>query len=739
MKLNKEQQNSILGSSYSTYRALIAYLANRKASSSVSPLDRSQTVAVSVYDDQIDSHQPLLRKIYQDNVQGMSDVNRLWTDRYLFWGAKFGRIDRLAARAMQNNAPAWFVEDSYIRSVVGSLVNEKKEYSLSCSLTFDDLAPHYDGNYPTRIEQIIQAQKPMEAAETADIRRTIDFIIDTRLTKYNDQPIMDDICIGAREKKVLIILQSYGDASVEITGGDTAVFEKMLSDAVKENPDADILIKTHPDTIIKSNRSYIDDRSDKLHFLNFRINPISLLRYVDKVYVYSSQMGFEALLLGKEVKIYGNPWYAGWGLTDDVRPIARRIDHSKTIEQLFKAFYLDYSHYFDADGGEISLEKASETILSLRTQFFDEKYRAKNVLVIKLDGIGDYILARDPMRTLKHSEYFKNAKFSLLGDSGYRGVPEALDGDFFSDFKWVNRRSNRLMNWLEEQRQDARGIRRRIFEVLSFSYLVYSMGLRTGIRRSDYDCIIVCCWNRRLRNTILMFLKWMKPKYTVGLATMDFKKSRYSISVPISGDHLKYFRNDLEQAFFSALAPAQKTMPSPPQSKTSSVVMVVGAFHAKRRWPIERYLEVASWLSKEHGLTVTVIGESELPKLPKDVAEDKNITISLGRLPIERVVSLVSSSSLVISNDTGFYHLAVALHKPTVVISNGNSYSTFLHYPETHPDASNIREVLVPDFEKMLRTKNIDKVRAFTRSSDLDIAAVTVEKVKAAVLDVMKV
>lgn len=739
MKLNKEQQNSILGSSYNTYRALIAYLAKRAASSSETPLDKSKTVAVSVYDDQIDSHQPLLRKLYRDNIQGMSDVNRLWTERYLFWGAKFGRIDRLAAKAMQNDAPAWFVEDSYIRSVVGSLVNEKKEYSLSCSLTFDDLAPHYDGNYPSRIEQIIQAQQPMELAETAEIRSKIDFIVDARLTKYNDQPIMDDVCIGARDKKVLIILQSYGDASVEVTGGDTAVFERMLSDAIKENPDADILVKTHPDTIIKSNRSYINDRSDKLHFLNFRINPISLLRYVDKVYVYSSQMGFEALLLEKKVKVYGTPWYAGWGLTEDVKPVTRRADHPRTIEQLFKAFYLDYSHYFDVDGTETTLERASENILSLRKQFFDEKYRAKKVLIIKLDGIGDYILARDPMRSLKNSEYLKGAEFSLLGDSGYRGVPEALDGDFFTNFKWVNRRANRFMNWLEGLRQDADGTLRKVLEVLSYLYLVYSLGIKTGIRKSDYDCIIVCCWNRRLRNTILLFLHWMKPKYTVGLATMDFKKSRYSISIPISGDHLKYFRYDLEKAFFGALAPETKSLPSSEQLKTTSVVMVVGAFHAKRRWPIERYLEVASWLSKEHGLAVTLIGESELPTVPKDIADDKNITVSLGRLPIEQVVSLISSSSLVISNDTGFYHLAVALHKRTVVISNGNSYSTFLHYPETHPDALNIREVLVPDFEKMLKNQNIDKIRAFTRSSDLDIATVTVEKVKAAVLDVMKV
>ena len=38
---------------------------------------------------------------------------------------------------------------------------------------------------------------------------------------------------------------------------------------------------------------------------------------MDRVYVVSSTMGFEALLAGKSVTCFGMPWYAGWGATDD--------------------------------------------------------------------------------------------------------------------------------------------------------------------------------------------------------------------------------------------------------------------------------------------------------------------------------------------------------------------------------------------------------------------------------------
>ena len=47
-----------------------------------------------------------------------------------------------------------------------------------------------------------------------------------------------------------------------------------------------------------------------------------LLTVVDEVHVLTSLTGFEALLRGKMVICYGQPFYAGWGLTNDL------ADHS---------------------------------------------------------------------------------------------------------------------------------------------------------------------------------------------------------------------------------------------------------------------------------------------------------------------------------------------------------------------------------------------------------------------------
>lgn len=62
------------------------------------------------------------------------------------------------------------------------------------------------------------------------------------------------------------------------------------------------------------------------------------------------QYGFEALLAGKPVTCFGQPWYAGWGLTDDRHPQSALLSArrgSATLEELFAAAYLRYCRYID--------------------------------------------------------------------------------------------------------------------------------------------------------------------------------------------------------------------------------------------------------------------------------------------------------------------------------------------------------------------------------------------------------
>ncbi|WP_373818191.1 capsular polysaccharide biosynthesis protein, partial [Glaesserella sp.] len=159
---------------------------------------------------------------------------------------------------------------------------------------------------------------------------------------------------------VLVIDQTHGDRSVKYGQADESHFKQMLEAAIKENPLSLIWVKTHPDVISGKKKGYLTELSaykNRIRLITQDFNPLSLLEAVDKVYCVTSQMGFEALFLGKKVITFGVPWFAGWGMTEDRHPNIEILqkNHRRTarnLVQLFCAAYLQYSRYINPNNGK---------------------------------------------------------------------------------------------------------------------------------------------------------------------------------------------------------------------------------------------------------------------------------------------------------------------------------------------------------------------------------------------------
>ncbi|WP_322072994.1 capsular polysaccharide export protein, LipB/KpsS family [Burkholderia cepacia] len=72
----------------------------------------------------------------------------------------------------------------------------------------------------------------------------------------------------------------------------------------------------------------------------------AMLPHVDHVYVLDASEGMLALLANLRVHVFGDPYYAGWGLTDDSRPLAGRTAQP-SVAALFDCVYLQLARYRD--------------------------------------------------------------------------------------------------------------------------------------------------------------------------------------------------------------------------------------------------------------------------------------------------------------------------------------------------------------------------------------------------------
>ncbi len=154
---------------------------------------------------------------------------------------------------------------------------------------------------------------------------------------------------------VLVVDQTFGDASIAYGMASAPSFARMLEAALDEHPDLPVLLKTHPDVIAGRKRAHFDaltpGQAARVTLLAANAHPPALLEAAAAVYVVTSQMGFEALLRGRPVRTFGMPFYAGWGLTQDelAAPERRRTPHAVPLADLVHATLVDYVRYIDPE------------------------------------------------------------------------------------------------------------------------------------------------------------------------------------------------------------------------------------------------------------------------------------------------------------------------------------------------------------------------------------------------------
>lgn len=223
------------------------------------------------------------------------------------------------------------IEDAFLRSLRPG--RDGGEPPLG--LLIDDIGVHFDSARPSRLERILASDPLDDSAVLARARDGIARLRASHLSKYND---FDPALPAPDPGYVLVLDQTRGDASIEHGAATASTFREMLVFAQEEHPGKRVLIKRHPETIAGAREGHYDESHarGRVAFLEDAVSPWTLFEGAVGVYTVSSQLGFEAILAGHRPRVFGQPFYAGWGLTADENPVARR-ERKLTRAQLFAA------------------------------------------------------------------------------------------------------------------------------------------------------------------------------------------------------------------------------------------------------------------------------------------------------------------------------------------------------------------------------------------------------------------
>jgi ADP-heptose:LPS heptosyltransferase len=200
------------------------------------------------------------------------------------------------------------------------------------------------------------------------------------------------------------------------------------------------------------------------------------------------------------------------------------------------------------------------------------------------------------------------------------------------------------------------------------------------LRRQRYDLIIDAEF---FANFSALVSRLAKPRSLVGFSRRGAVKSRLlDIAVPFLDDEhaadnfLRLVMRERRANVSGWARPHISLRPSAVGEVDSAprpyVVINVNAspLALERRWPQERFVQLAKWLLKKYEADIALIGSSAEREYTHAVANAIGAPMAVrnlaGALTLTELAALIGNVALFISNDSGPLHLAAALQKPVV-------------------------------------------------------------------------
>lgn len=236
------------------------------------------------------------------------------------------------------------MEDGFVRSVgLGS------DLIRPLSVVLDERGIYFDPGQESDLEHLLNT-RAFDDTDRERARAVRAFIVEHGITKYNIEPrARADWPHGGRTV-VLVPGQVEDDASIRFGCEGVRTNLDLLRAARAAHPDAFIVYKPHPD-VMSGNRKgsvALQAAAEVADHVETHLSVVSCIEACEVVHTMTSLTGFDALLRGKRVVVYGRPFYAGWGLTEDVLPVPRR-QRRLTLDELVAGALLHYPLYWDWD------------------------------------------------------------------------------------------------------------------------------------------------------------------------------------------------------------------------------------------------------------------------------------------------------------------------------------------------------------------------------------------------------
>ena len=299
--------------------------------------------------------------------------------------------------------------------------------------------------------------------------------------------------------------------------------------------------------------------------------------------------------------------------------------------------------------------------------------RTRDVLLARVDGLGDFIVGLDATRRLADHYRAEGRRVTLLVKS----------------------------TWAELA--DSTGVADRILPLDFPRYgvdLRYRSRVNQLLRRRGFDIAVYLPLSRELVFGDALMRATMARQRIGSTGNLDnctrleraIGDRWYTKLVPAQPRSIHELERNIEflRGFGifmpSALPVLRVPAPTWPSPDGDYYVLCPSAGEDCKRWPVASFAKVAECIANGTGWRGVIVGGTADGGIA--VALQKACSVPLASMAgpaapgLAELVRLLSLARLVVANDTGTAHIAAALGRPTVVILGGGHFGRFFPYPQ---------------------------------------------------------
>ncbi|MES2568234.1 MAG: glycosyltransferase family 9 protein [Bacteroidota bacterium] len=428
-----------------------------------------------------------------------------------------------------------------------------------------------------------------------------------------------------------------------------------------------------------------------------------------------------------------NPVYA-YARTSEIE---RPLKHPRKIEIDREADF-----YFFNDVEAMPLKKENFSIVSsikgflarlveysLKRFVFTAKIKNpnKNILIQKVDAIGDYVITRNFLKELISSEGYRGYQFYLLANIRLKSFIEVTDKKWFKDVLYFDE-------------SDLKHIKTKY----SFLY---------KLRKLKFHTIIHATYSRNVPTDDLIFhsgapnaIGFLGDTANISAGNKSVTDTYYThlIDVDSIADKPHHHEFEKQRIFFETIIGRQIPLQCPDLRdivkpiKDKIICICPGSNEDYKKWNSANFSKLIEYVSERYplykfkiicGPNEAIYGHNIITGVSAELTHKIEV---INTQSIMHLLMCISNSSLVIGNDSAPIHIATALAIPNVCIFNGSRYGRFVPYPDYITNSSSVvvPEVFASNLESV-------KIRYYNQLTHLDINKVKVEDVFAVVSNLL--